>query len=55
MPQAGGTGPDVGTLLTGVTCTSSSNCLAVGRASVNSGEDLVNEAVHWNGTRWSAG
>jgi len=39
--------------LFGVRCTSAANCWAVGEDTSNSGA-LLNEALHWNGTKWSS-
>jgi hypothetical protein len=54
MPQPGGIGPDAGSLLESVACTSSSSCWAVGTAILDAGSQR-NEALHWNGTRWTRG
>jgi hypothetical protein len=47
-------GSAVGSLsvLFGVRCATVSDCWAVGAYSVNGGADL-NQALHWNGTKWS--
>jgi hypothetical protein len=53
VPSPGSTGPGAGnvSLLTGVRCTSSTNCWAVGYY-LKSGAEL-NEALRWNGHHWS--
>jgi hypothetical protein len=50
-PQPAGTNMDLNTL-SGVACPSASDCRAVGTASPFS-TPSVNEALHWNGRRWS--
>jgi hypothetical protein len=54
MPQLGGIGPDAASALFSVACTSPSNCWAVGTAVLDAGIQR-NEALHWNGTRWTRG
>ena len=44
---------DVGALLQGVSCTSSSNCWAVGFGTDQNGENLQSVTEHWDGTSWS--
>jgi hypothetical protein len=44
--------PGTGSELSGVYCVSSSNCWAVG--SYGSGGAQLNQALHWNGTKWSS-
>lgn len=41
-------------LLLSVACTSSANCWAVGRDDKRSGSASLNQALHWNGSKWSA-
>jgi len=48
-PNPGGTTSTSQNQLVGVSCTSTSNCWAVGRYKNLNGA-LVNEALHWNGT-----
>jgi hypothetical protein len=50
VPQPGGTGSGDVNSLGGVTCTSASNCWAVGRYDM--GGASRNEALRWNGTTW---
>lgn len=47
-----GTGPGAHSILASVTCTSARNCWAVG--TYRSGTTALNQALHWNGTRWSS-
>jgi hypothetical protein len=44
--------PGVSSQLDGVFCPSASNCWAVGNYSSSKGVEL-NQALHWNGTKWS--
>jgi hypothetical protein len=44
---------DVGALLQGVSCTSSSNCWAVGAGTDQNGENLNSVTEHWDGSSWS--
>ena len=44
---------DVGALLQGVSCTSTSNCWAVGFGTDDNGENLNSVSEHWDGTSWS--
>ena len=46
-----GTGPGAHSTLAAVACSSARNCWAVG--SYRSGTTALNQALHWNGTRWS--
>jgi hypothetical protein len=39
--------------LSGVSCTSSSNCVAVGHHTDESGEEITTLAWHWNGEEWT--
>jgi hypothetical protein len=50
-PDPGGTGFLATNLLIGVSCASAATCWAVG----DLGPNGVNEALRWNGRRWSAG
>src|SRR5260370_4063556 len=51
-PDPGGTSGSSVNALFGAACTLASNCWAVGYYLNGSGTQ-VNEALHWNGTRWS--
>jgi hypothetical protein len=51
-PDPGGTGAGAISTLNDVACTTSANCWAVGLYVTGSGASL-NQALHWNGTRWS--
>ncbi len=44
---------DVGALLQSVSCTSTSNCWAVGFGTDQNGQNLKSVAEHWDGTSWS--
>jgi hypothetical protein len=44
---------DGGALLQGVTCTSASDCWAVGFGTDQNGEDLKSVTEHWDGSSWS--
>src|SRR5215472_7890535 len=50
-PDPGGTGFAATNLLIGVSCASAASCWAVG----DTGPGGANEALRWNGRRWSAG
>jgi hypothetical protein len=39
--------------LLGVSCTSASDCWAVGDYSTNGGGFFLNQALHWNGASWA--
>jgi len=52
IPNPGGTGTGAINELIGATCTSSRDCWAVGTYHNVAGV-FVNEALHWNGRRWS--
>jgi hypothetical protein len=52
IPNPGGTKTGDSNFLFGATCDGSANCWAVGDYRNSDGAD-VNEALHWNGTRWS--
>lgn len=52
-PDPDGTGSDAHNQLSGVFCSSASNCWAVGDDGTISGGAIRNEVLHWNGTRWS--
>jgi hypothetical protein len=46
--------PGVDDELAGATCASTRDCWAVGKQAIaGSGGAVTNEALHWNGTRWS--
>jgi hypothetical protein len=51
-PNPGGTGKSSDNELVGLTCTSASNCWAVGYY-YNDTAAQLNEALHWNGTAWA--
>ncbi len=51
-PEPGGTSSGSQQILTGIACTSASNCWAVGYEEPSSGPQL-NDALHWNGAHWS--
>jgi len=56
-PDPGGTSPAADNVLTGVSCPSSANCWAVGSygtfGTVSNPGTALNQALHWNGRRWS--
>jgi hypothetical protein len=52
VPSPGGNGPNHLSELFGVRCTSARYCWAVGYYSKGKAE--LNEALHWNGRKWSA-
>jgi hypothetical protein len=52
-PDPGGTAANDASALGGVRCASASNCWAVGSYGAISPFLLRNEALHWNGTKWS--
>jgi hypothetical protein len=52
-PDPAGTGNGASNILNGVRCASASNCWAVGTQS-SPGQFELNEALLWNGTKWSA-
>jgi hypothetical protein len=52
-PNPGGTGTDSISALFAVRCVAAANCWAVGERS-GSGGAMLNEALHWNGTKWAA-
>jgi hypothetical protein len=53
-PNPGGTANEDANELLGVRCTSAGNCWAVGDQTT-SGSSELNQALHWNGTKWSTG
>ena len=53
-PNPDGTGPKAKNELLAVSCTSASDCWAVGGTGGASGRTGLNQALHWNGTKWSA-
>jgi hypothetical protein len=53
-PNPGGTAATDFNVLTGVHCTSSIHCWAVGSASTGTGPDFA-QALRWNGSKWSTG
>ena len=52
VPNPGGTGTDSLSELFAVRCVAKANCWAVGVRS--SGSAQLNEALHWNGKKWTA-
>lgn len=52
VPDPGGTGANSVSDLFAVRCAAAANCWAVGQRS--GGGALLNEALHWNGTKWTA-
>jgi hypothetical protein len=52
VPNPGGTGADSVSELFAVRCVATANCWAVGEHS--SGGAQLNEALHWNGKKWTA-
>jgi len=52
VPNPGGTGADSVSELFAVRCAAAANCWAVGEHS--RGDALLNEALHWNGKKWTA-
>jgi hypothetical protein len=53
-PNPAGTASLAENQLLGVRCSSASRCWTVG-GQAKSGDSEVNQALHWNGTRWSTG
>ena len=53
VPQPAGTSPQDGQLLAGVSCTSPSDCWATGAYAPNGRPGGLNQALHWNGKKWS--
>ncbi len=52
-PQPGGTSPGNVNVLDGLTCASATSCWSVGLdGSFGSPVTLVNEVLHWNGSKW---
>ncbi|GAC1630284.1 MAG: hypothetical protein NVS4B2_13310 [Chloroflexota bacterium] len=51
--RAGAPQPSAGSSLSGVTCTSSTNCWAVGYRTDAKTSALLNQALRWNGSSWS--
>jgi hypothetical protein len=51
VPNPGGTGADSTSELFAVRCLAAANCWAVGERS--GGSAMLNEALHWNGTKWA--
>ena len=53
-PNPGGTQSNGVSALSAIRCASARNCWAIGTyGSIASGETLFNEALHWNGRKWS--
>jgi hypothetical protein len=53
-PNPAGTGSNAQNYLLGIRCSSASNCWAVGEQQ-RSGGFIRNQALRWNGTKWSTG
>ncbi len=54
VPSPNPTGPGaVGAILQSVTCTSASNCFAVGYSVDDNGNNLTDLILQWNGTAWN--
>jgi hypothetical protein len=53
-PNPAGTGSNAGNALLSIRCSSASDCWAVGEQQ-RGGGPTRNEALRWNGTKWSAG
>jgi hypothetical protein len=51
-PDPDGTGTGANNQLLAANCTTASSCWAAGDAQKNGGADL-NQALYWNGTKWS--
>jgi hypothetical protein len=52
VPDPGGSGADSTSELVAVRCLAAANCWAVGSRS--GGGAMLNEALHWNGSKWTA-
>jgi hypothetical protein len=52
-PNPDGTGHGAINLLGSVSCTTAADCWAVGSTGGQNGNPELNEALHWNGARWS--
>jgi len=52
MPEPDGTGAGAANFATAITCSSASNCWAVGYSGTPS-KTVSNEALHWQGTKWA--
>ena len=53
-PNPGGTGPEDANALSDIRCPTARNCWAVGTFGIfTGGGGLFNEALHWNGNKWS--
>ncbi len=53
-PNPEGTGLNDENVIDGIRCASASDCWAVGTYGTDAGGGvLVNEVLHWNGTKWS--
>jgi hypothetical protein len=55
VPNPGGTADGSGNDLASVRCTSATNCLAVGSYGTISPFSAQNQALRWNGSKWSTG
>jgi hypothetical protein len=53
IPNPGGTGGTDYSVLFGVSCTSPGNCWAVGRYGNSTFPLNLNQALHWNGSKWA--
>ena len=55
IPQPGGGGAGTDDALNGITCSTARNCWAVGsRSHTTAGTPTLNEALRWNGAKWSS-
>jgi len=55
VPQPGGGAAGTDDALIGITCSAARNCWAVGsRSHTKAGSPTLNEALHWNGAKWSS-
>ena len=43
----------MGNRVLGITCSSATDCWAVGDSGGEAGKPEINQALHWNGARWS--
>ncbi len=53
VPNPAGTAPGDANQLTGLSCTSASNCWAAGSTTTPGPSTVLNEMLHWNGSHWS--
>jgi hypothetical protein len=52
-PDPDGTTSTADNTLNSVSCTNTSNCWAVGSYGISGGDGARNQALHWNGKKWS--